>query len=331
MQMHSISMRYTRLNRNVKRGKGKALLLLLPVLLALLAVPLLTLAAANDFEVSGAEVYTSYIEDDDWLFVVKYKNVLEPYYGNDTSQNAFLLQLTYANDTVIAQVPLQAWGYRPGSIYLSAAMAASLEWGSGYKVKMNGTANETEYNLTAANWRGDVGAALDDWCLALATSMETYDNATYLTATTEKGLVLNEAGGVMFIVGIPYLDQIRPNLFAVVVSDIPHEEKTATWAFWDTLDPWYTAVGPELSGMMNATGSLINVDGQTVGMLMVFIMYAAIATTSFAVGHGTAGMALSLPILVLGVYFGFIHFAIMGVGIAIVIVMVVKELIWSKT
>ena len=296
----------------------------------MLVVPVL--AAPNDFSVDGANVYSGYIEDDDWLIVVKYKNVLEPYYGNDTSQNAFLLQLVDAdNTTIIAQTPLASWGYRPGSIYLSNATAASLEWGLNYTVKMNGTANETSYTLTAGDWRGSNLAILDDWCLALATSIQTYDNATYVTMTTAKGLVLNEEGGVLFVVVIPVLNLVRPNIFQVVVSDIPHEEKTATWAFWSTLPTWDAAVGPELASILNSTGGLVSVDGQTVGMLLIFILWAAIATTAFAVGHGTAGMALSLPILALGTYFQFIPFAVMGVAIAIVVVLVIREIWWSKT
>ena len=305
-------------------------ILLAVMLVALLVVPVM--AAPNDFSIDGANVYTGYIDDNDWLIVVKYKNVLEPYYGNDTSQNAFLLQLVDEdNTTIIAQVPLASWGYRPGSIYLSADTAATLEWGADYVIKMNGTANETWYNLTTGDWRGSNLAILDDWCLALATSMGTYDNTNYTAMTTEKGLVLNEEGGVIFVVGIPVLNVVRPNLFQVVVSDIPHEEKTATWAFWSTLPTWDEAVGPELASILNSTGELVSVDGQTVGMLLIFVFWAAIATTAFAVGHGTAGMALSLPILALGTYFQFIPFAVMGVAIAVVVVLVIRELWWSKT
>ena len=327
--MHSISMHFTRLNRS---GRSKALLLLL--LLALLAVPSLSLAAANDFSIDGANVYTGYIEDNDWLIVVKYKNVLEPYYGNDTSQNAFMLQLTTQGDVLLAQTPLPAWGYRPGSIYLSANATAALEWGTGYKIKMYGTGadhNTTNYTLVSADWKGSNLAIMDDWCLALATAMGSYDNTTYTTVTTEKGLVLNEGGGVIFITGIHYLDQVRPGIFQVVTSGIPHEEATATWAFWSTLPTWHAAVGPELAGIFNATGTLINVDGKTVGMLGIFILWAVVATTAFAVGHGTAGMALSLPVLALGTYFQFIPFAVMAVGIAVVVVLVIRELWWSKT
>ncbi|GAG79223.1 unnamed protein product, partial [marine sediment metagenome] len=247
---------------------------------------------------------------------------------------AFLLRLAKADGTLIAQTPLPAWGYRPGSIYLSADMAATLEWGTNYTISMYGqdaSHNTTNYTLTTADWRGSNLEILDDWCLALATSMGSYDNTTYVTTTTEKGLVLNEEGGVIFIVGIPYLDQVRPGIFQVVVSGIPHEEKEATWAFWSTLPSWDEAVGSELAGIFNSTGDLINVDGKTIGMLGIFIMWAAVATTAFAVGHGTAGMALSLPILALGTYYDFIPFAVMGVGIAVVVVLVVRELFWSKT
>jgi len=308
-----------------------AVLLLLPLLLLSLATPLVTLAA-NEFTIKGANVYSGYIEDDDWLIVIKYHNVLEPYYGNDTSKNAFRLQLVDTdNTTIIAQTPLPAWGYRPGSIYLSATTVATLEWGSNYVIKMNGTANETYYTLTAADWRGSELSILDDWCLALATSLETYDSTTYTTVTTEKGLVLNEEGGVIFVTGIPYLDSVRPNLFQIVTSGIPYEEPSWTSAYWDTLPSWDEAVGPELASTLNSTGGLINVSGQRVGMLLVFILWAAIATTAFVAGHGTAGMALSLPVLILGVYFGFIPFAVMGVGIAIVVALLARELWWSKT
>lgn len=326
--MHSISMHFTRLN---KSGRSKTLLLLL-LLLALLATPLLALAAVNDFEVCGANVYNSYIEENDWLIVIKYKNTLEPFYGNDTSGNAFRLQLVGAdNSTLIAQTPLPVWGYRPGSIYLSAATTASLEWGMNYTVKINGTANETSYTLIAGDWRGSNLAVLDDWCLALATSMENYDNVTYLVATTEKGLVLNEEGGVIFITGIPYLDAVRPNIFQVVTSGIPYEEPNWTSAYWITLPSWDEAVGSELASVLNSTGELVSIDGKTVGMLLIFLLWAGVATTAFAVGHGTAGMALSLPILILGTYFGFIPFAAMGVGIAIVVALLARELWWSKT
>jgi len=331
MPMHSIFMHFTRLN---KSGRSKALLLLLLlVFTALLTTPLPALAAANDFEITGAEVYSGYVEGGDWLIVIKYKNTLEPYFGNDTSGNAFRLQLVEAdNSTLIAQTPLPSWGYKPGSIYLSNATASTLEWGKNYTVKMNGTANETSYTLVPVNWRGSELAILDDWCLALATSMGTYDdNTTYTTMTTEKGLVLNEEGGVIFIIGVPYLDSVRPGLFQIVTSDIPHEEDTPTWAFWGTLPAWHEAVGPELAGIFNSSGTLISVDGRTIGMLLIFILWGAIATTSFASGHGTAGMALSLPILALGAYYQFIPFAVMGVAVVIVVVLVVRELWWSKT
>ena len=122
------------------RYKLRAILLLILLLLPLIVVLVLPLivSATGLFEVSVANVYSGYIEPNDWLIVIKYKNTLEPYYGNDTSKNAFLIQLTTANDTLIAQTPLPAWGYRPGSIYLSNATAAALEWGTGYKVVMVG-------------------------------------------------------------------------------------------------------------------------------------------------------------------------------------------------
>jgi len=310
------------------------ILLLLPLVAGLL-LPLTALAATGSFEIKGANIYSNYLEEGDWLIAIKYKNTREPYYGNETSQDAFLLQLVKAdNTTIIAQVPLPAWGYRPSSIYLSATTVSTLEWGSAYKVKMYGTDavhNTTTYTLTAADWRGSNLAILDDWCLSLARAMERQDDETYLVMTTAKGEVLNEEGGVIFVTGIPALDTVRPNIFQIAVSEIPYEETDWTSAYWDTLPAWDEAVGDELASILTSTGDLIGIGGRNIGMLLVFVLWAVVATTSFAVGHGTAGMALSIPILVLGVYFGFMPFAVMGVGIAIVVALLARELWWSKT
>jgi len=103
-----------------------SILLAILLVVAMMAMLVLPVMAANEFEVLGANVYSGYLEEDDWVIVIEYQNALEPYYGNDTSIDSFQLQLIN-NGTVIAQTPLPAWGYKPGAIYLSAASTASLE------------------------------------------------------------------------------------------------------------------------------------------------------------------------------------------------------------
>ena len=63
-------------------------------------------------DVYGANVFEGYLYDGDWLITASYLNVFEPYYTGNSSRDSFYLQLTKADDTLIAQVPMPAWGYK---------------------------------------------------------------------------------------------------------------------------------------------------------------------------------------------------------------------------
>jgi len=312
--------------------RSKALLLLLPLIVALV-LPL-TVSAAGLFEIKSANAYSGYLEANDWLITIEYQNTLEPYYGNYTSQDSFLLQFTEADDTLIAQTPLPAWGYKPGSIYLSAATVSSLEWGSGYKVKMAGTdgVNTTSHTLTAADWRGSDLSILDNWCLALAGRLESYYNVTFLvpspTATTE---VLNVEGGVIFAMGIPALTQVRPNIFQITTYMPGWETTNWTNAYPESLPAWEVAVGPTFAGVFNDMGAAMGLDGQIVGALILFIIYFALGIGVLGTGHGLAGLVLATPILMAGFYFKLIPFAVLGVVIAIAVLVLVRQFWWKTT
>ena len=285
-------------------------------------------------EVIGANVYEGYINDGDWLIVAKAKNIFEPYYGDDTSKGSFYLQFTKADDTLIAQTPLPAWGYKPASLYLSNSTVAALEWGAGYKVKMSSIASpyyNTTYTLTADDWRGSNLVMLDGWCLATAHAMETFYSETFVMATAVKGDVLNEEGGAMFVIGIPYLSSVRPGIFEVALADVDYTTPTWTGAYEDSLPEWDAAIGGELAAIITDAGSLVNLSGKEMGTMLIVIAYVAIATFAFSAGHGTAGMALALPVLILGVYWRFIPFAAMGVMIAITVVLMVRQIWWANT
>jgi len=303
-------------------------ILLAVAILAMMVVPVL---AANEFGVKGANVYSGYLEDNDWLIVIEYQNMLEPYYGNDTSIDSFQLQLIDGG-TVIAQTPLAAWGYKPGAIYLSATTVASLEWGTAFNVNMTGVANTTGYTLLASDWRGSSLATLDTWCLALASRMENWYNVTFLvpsaTATTE---VLNEEGGVMFAVGIPYLEQARPNIFQISTYTPGWEDKEWTEAYPESLPGWEVAVGANFAGIFNDLGDTMGIDGQWVGAILLFVVYFALAIGVLGMGHGLAGLVLASPLLMAGFYFKLIPFAVLGVIIAIAALMLVRQFWWKTT
>ena len=305
-------------------------ILLAIMLVAMLVVPVM---AANEFEIKGANVYSGYLQENDWLFVIEYQNMLEPYYGNDTSIDSFHLQLVAVdNSTVIAQVPQPAWGYKPGAIYLSAASTASLEWGSAYVIKINGTANEVSHTLTATDWRGSELTVLDVWCIGLTERLENYYNVTFLvpspSGTTE---VLNKEGGVIFARGIPHLDIVRSNIFQISTYDPDWEAGDWTHAYPESLDDWEVAVGSTFAGVFNDIGTVVSLDGQWVGAILLFIVYFALGIGVLGMGHGLAGLVLATPILMAGWYFKLIPFAILGVIIAIAALILIRQFWWKTT
>lgn len=283
-------------------------------------------------QIYGANVYSGYMSDNDWLVVVKGINTAEPYYSTSESKSSFSLQLTKADDTLIAQTPLPAWGYKPCSIYLSNTTTATLDWGAAYKVKfvcMDNASYNTSYTLTSADWRGSELSILDAWCLDLARALENYYSTTFIVATASKGDVLNEEGGVIFLTGIPYLDAIRPGIFQIVTSGIPYTPGTWSGGYETSLPTWETAVGADIAAFLNDTGGLINVDGKTTGIFFIVLIYIAIAMGVFiGKGEGTAGMLLGLPVLWLGVYFRFIPWQAIGVVTVFMVVFAIRQLVW---
>jgi len=285
-------------------------------------------------EIIGANVFEGYVYDDDWIIVVEYKNTWEPLYSDDLAKSSFLLQLNKADGTLIGQVPMQSWDYYPGSVYLSNVTAASLDWGSAYNVTLRSIDSpyyNTTYTLAASDWRGGNLFVLDDWCRSAAIRMASYYGVSLTVMTAEKGEVLNELGGTIFETGIPYLSQVRPGLFQVALSGIPYTEPTWGGGYEGSLDPWQVAVGPELTLILNDTGGLFNLGGKDFGMFLIFVAYVGVAAGSFAVGHGMAGVSLALPILIIGVYFGFIPWQALGVAIAITVALWARQLWWSST
>ena len=111
---------------------------LTPIILLVLIAILIFPAMAFAFDIDDVKVYKDYLYEDDWLVAVHYNNSLDPYFTNNVSRTAFLIQFLKTDNTVVAQTPLPAWGYAPGSIYLANTTVSSLEWGSAYKVRLWG-------------------------------------------------------------------------------------------------------------------------------------------------------------------------------------------------
>jgi len=275
----------------------------------------------------GAKVFRNYLEANDWLIVCSYNNTYPVYYPSYDPEEYFLLQLV-DNVTVKAQETLPAWGYRPGSIYLSADVANSLQWGeiTNYKIRMYGDfgANPVEeYAFVAADWIGDDMLALDRWALTTGELMEENDNAIYIENVGAQGKVFNKTGGPMFMLGIPALEEVRPHLFEWTLHT-PGYDETDTWTHAGQPD-WEASVGTYIAGTFTGLGAPFNLSGKVIGLILIIGGYMIIAGLLAMIGHVALGLILPYPLILIGARFGFVPI----VGLAVATAIVVILLIWS--
>ncbi len=302
------------------------------------------LASSDDdfmFEIWGTEaldiysaaVFQNYYADGDWLIVCSYLNTYVPYYPAENPKSHFMFQLL-SGTTVLAQTPLPQWGYKPVGLYLSAASVTPLTWGSAYTLRIYGTDSpypSYSYTLVAADWKGSDLTLLDDWCRFTARGMEDYYNETFIVATAELGDVLNEEGGVMFTNGIPGIMAQRPGIFQAATSSIPYTDPSWTGAYSAGFDQWYTQLGPDIAGIVNSTADLVDTDGQTLLQVVLLLAYAGVAIVMVANGMGSGAFVVLSPFLMFAYMIRVLPWAALGVGIAILVMMAVRQLWWKST
>jgi hypothetical protein len=261
-------------------------------------------------------------------------NIYAPYYDTFDIRQLFVAQFCNAAGTVVAQSPLTMWGNKITSIYLSAATAASLDWGNtSYTVKLYGlfTGNPVaSYTLLATDWIGSDLTYLDSWVISSASVIEDYYPGKYLTTfIAGRGEVLDAQGGTLFDTGIPGLSTARPNLFATVtIPNSPtataHPQTTRT-----NLAAWQVAWGAVGVVMLTRIGNLIGLTGDQVSTLL-FLLFAFILTmVGIPKGNGLIAAVLMVPIIIGSVYYGtdlmyIVIMAMIAFGLA------AKQVIWDK-
>ena len=272
---------------------------------------------ANDmmFEIWGnpgikvvdAKVFSNFVEDGDQLFVFTYQVMVSEDYIAKTPQDYFHMQLL-EGETVVAQAKLPAWGYKPGSIYLSADEA--LPWGvTTDKIKITGivgsdfNGTSSDYTLVASDWVGQDLEQLDDWVVAAASHMEFF-YGTSLVNSQEGEYMLNEVGGTVFITGIPGLAEVRPHLFGEVPAGDMPPGKTHTTDYQDTLIGNF---GARATAAFADIGDLVGVSGGFIGgVFWGFIMVAAVSLLGLATGNTSIALISAIPFLFIGNYLGII-------------------------
>jgi hypothetical protein len=258
------------------------------------------------------------------LIVCEYINEYVPYYPDYYPSRYFDIQLRSADGaTVLAQTVCKAWGDRPGSIYLSSDTASSLTSGSLYRVYLNGDftgSPSTYYTLQTSDWRGTDLAWLDTWVLLTAHHMESYYDLT-LTTYLAGGEALNTEGGVLFMNGVPLLEEVRPDLFSEILY-IPGYEPGSGTEGWSSTS-WETQVGTDVATAANNIGTILGMTGQRAGGLVIMAIYIGLAVFLLPRGHSVAGMIAAAPLFFLGVWLRLIDAVFMGVMLSILVLFIV--------
>ena len=280
--------------------------------------------------ITRAEVYRSYIEDNDMLIVCETTNTYVPYYPDYGVSRYFDVQLTSADGaTILAQTVNNMWGNRPQAIYLSADAAASLTSGTAYRIYLYGDfgANPSVYyTLQSADWRGDDLTLLDGWVLLTAHRMESYYDVAFTTFVSE-GEVLNTEGGVLFNYGIPLLSEVRDNIFASPMAGTVYDSGTVTEGWSGT--SWETQVGTDMAAFANSAGTLFGMTGQRFAGVMIIIIYVILAVFLLPRGHSAAGMVAGAPLILLGVWLRVIDAMFIGVMVSILCLFIIYHY-WAR-
>lgn len=286
------------------------------------------LSPPDTLQIIDVKVFSGYFEYEDNLYVIRYKII---YDAGDPVQDCadfFNFELLDGS-TLIAQVAVKSWGYKPGSVYLNAISAP--DWGGAYTVKLIGNSiawgepPETTWNLTSGDWVGADLTSLDTWVISSAEAIQIfYGIQMVIYAAT--GTVLSDQGGIIFNMGIPGLSIEREDIFstsAQFVGPIPEEH---------VIDPGSTMtmtnVGTYITGLFEQGADLVDIETTTFGSLVFgggYVLVAVLLGT--ALGGALIGMGIASPILILGTWFGLVQPALLFV-IAIIFILFIVKAIW---
>lgn len=281
------------------------------------------------FRIDDIKVFTNYLEPGDQLYVIAYRIVYETGTPTLDITDYFDFQLL-DGATLKGQWPVKMWDYRPGSIYLSADSTPA--WGGSYRVKIIGVPDkwdvppETYRDLTPGDWQDTGLTQLDTWVISLADSFQSYYNIQYVIRSGSQTYLSSE-GGARFIMGIPGLNMIRPDLFSPVWSGYPDPELEE---YEETLIDTEARTGSYIFGLFETGADFFNMEAQSFGGIMFGIGYFLMAIVIGAmIGNGLVGMGVATPILITGVWFGLVPAALIAI-VAGIFVVYAGVIIWMR-
>lgn len=291
------------------------------------------------FSVVGANVYEDYLVDGDWLIVVETINSYPNYTTEDASRYFNVQLLNVAGASILAATTLKSWGDAPCAIYLSPTSVLPLTSGSAYIIRMIGTFAgfpSTIYVLTVADWAGSDLRYLDNWCLKTAKSMNIYDGNTstnpYTTKTSMGGEVLTTYGGGDFIIGIPSIMAVRPDLFETSTRTPDYDTGTATNAY-DTATTWQAQVGATIAGDAAVFGTVLGVTAKQFLSLGIWTFYILAMLFVFSSTQGAESvfvMILCVPVMLIGLNFRIIDMQVFVVTCALSVLLFLFKTWFSR-
>lgn len=304
--------------------------------LALLVVPA-NYVYADSPSVDNAKVFQSYEETGDWLVVATY-NISGTNTSTSLCSTTYIWYLQFKDGVTgdeIANYQIKSnaqCGMRIGAIYINADEVTALTEGGDYDVVLYGVwgAHPTDsYTLVAGDWKGEVAnEGLDEWVIEQVGIIETYDSGDYLDVVPVEGsgyeTVLTVDGGG--VVGIPYLINYRPNIYAVTYEglDINYVPNTDDTSYADDMyNSTEAMIGSTIYDAAEDVGDRwLGVDGRMMLALLTILGFLSIAVIE---------KSIAFLIIIGGILVGFFPMGTVFLIVFLMMVMLIRGLFWSST
>ena len=284
----------------------------------------------DTFTIYNVMAFKKYQQNNDQIILIYYE---ASYNASTPTQDVrdFLAFELYSGSTLIAKVPVQMWGERPGSIYLASSNV--LNWGQSFTVKIVGRVGQWgvipsySYSASSYNWDSTPNdlSDIDTWVWDTAVTID----PDWVVATST-GYALTDTACTIFNRGIAGLSNVRATVCystSIGLVDIPDEFDTD---YQDELTAGHdTVLGSYLNGFVDGvstiTGTSNQVSGYIVTIIVCLIMFMAIGFRTGSVGYAIAAV---IPVLIFHAYAALIGIVVITILLSILVLYAVKKL-WA--
>ena len=321
-----------------------AVILMLIMLSALIVQPAYAIGNPTSIGIGYYKVFYDVVEAGDMLFVCEGRVVYAVTPTDYLPSEAFIYDILSAADVSLVSTPLQAWGYRPISIYLSAATVTAGAWdttgGTVYKMRISPNplilasvpANTITQTLIAANYIDqNLGIDIDpptdnNLYLGMRTTaqhMETKDAPTSPYLIMVDGYdYLTTVGEALFLRGIPGLKIMCPIFFQYVSQGVDNWAQEDTGTYVSTLsiaEKW----GSTAANGLTMLGSYLGLSQKLAGSVMLFVLTIAFAV--FIYQKTESGVVVLLMVAAcpfVGAFLGLMPLALAFILVVIVVILI---------